>query len=107
MIITRAEGRTPVPEREQLKSLAAHGSTMVLFLSSSLLEKAQADLMAGGYAPDTPAAIVYKATWPDEKVYRCTVATLARDGAGKPRDQDGAHHRGRLFGLCLRPLPPL
>src|SRR5699024_1431711 len=61
VIITRAEGRTPVPEREQLKSLAAHGSTMVLFLSSSLLEKAQADLMAGGYAPDTPAAIVYKA----------------------------------------------
>ena len=49
VIITRAEGRTPVPEREQLRSLAAHGSTMVLFLSSSLLEKAQADLLAGGY----------------------------------------------------------
>ena len=78
VIITRAEGRTPVPEREQLRSLAAHGSTMVLFLSSSLLEKAQADLLAGGYTADTPAAIVYKATWPDEQVFRCTVGTLAQ-----------------------------
>lgn len=77
VIITRAEGRTPVPEREQLKKLAEHGSTMVLFLSSSLLERAQQELMEGGYAPETPAAIVYKATWPDEQVFRCTVATLA------------------------------
>ena len=50
---------------------------MVLFLSTSLLEAAQEELIAGGYAPDTPAAIVYKATWPDERVYHCTVATLA------------------------------
>lgn len=78
VIITRAEGRTPVPEREQLRALASHGSTMVLFLSTGLLEKAQQELMAGGYSPDTPAAIVYKATWPDEKVYRCTVSTLAQ-----------------------------
>ena len=78
VIITRAEGRTPVPEREQLRKLASHGSTMVLFLSSSLLEKAQQELIEGGYDPDTPAAIVYKATWPDEKVFRCTVATLAQ-----------------------------
>lgn len=77
VIITRAEGRTPVPEGEQLRKLAEHGSTMVLFLSSSLLEKAQQELMEGGYAPETPAAIVYKATWPDEQVFRCTVATLA------------------------------
>jgi precorrin-4/cobalt-precorrin-4 C11-methyltransferase len=78
VIITRAEGRTPVPERENLRSLAAHQSTMVLFLSSSLLEKAQKELMEGGYAPETPAAIVYKATWPEEeRVFRCTVATLA------------------------------
>ena len=78
VIITRAEGRTPVPEREQLRKLASHGSTMVLFLSSSLLEKAQQELIEGGYDPDTPAAIVYKATWPDEKVFRCTVSTLAQ-----------------------------
>ena len=51
---------------------------MVLFLSTGLLEKAEQELMAGGYSADTPAAIVYKATWPDEKVFRCTVSTLAR-----------------------------
>ena len=78
VIITRAEGRTPVPEGEQLRKLASHGSTMVLFLSSSLLEKAQQELIEGGYDPDTPAAIVYKATWPDEKIFRCTVSILAQ-----------------------------
>lgn len=78
VIITRAGGRTPVPEKEQLRALASHGSTMVLFLSTGLLEKAEQELMAGGYSADTPAAIVYKATWPDEKVFRCTVSTLAK-----------------------------
>lgn len=78
IIITRAEGRTPVPERESIRSLAAHGATMVLFLSTSLAGKLQDELLAGGYAGDTPAAVVYKATWPDEKVFRCTVETLAR-----------------------------
>jgi precorrin-4/cobalt-precorrin-4 C11-methyltransferase len=77
VIITRAEGRTPVPEGEQLRLLASHQSTMVLFLSVGILEKAQAELLAGGYSPDTPAAIVYKATWPEERVFRCTVGTLA------------------------------
>lgn len=77
VIITRAEGRTPVPAGEQLRDLAAHQATMVLFLSTGLLEKAEQELMAGGYAPDTPAAIVYRATWPDEKVFHCTVSTLA------------------------------
>ena len=77
VIITRAAGRTPVPERESIRSLAAHQATMVLFLSTSLAEKLQTDLIAGGYAPDTPAAVVYKATWPEERVFRCTVATLA------------------------------
>ena len=57
--------------------MASHGCTMVLFLSTGLLEDVEQELAAGGYAPDTPAAIVYKATWPDEKVVRCTVATLA------------------------------
>ncbi len=78
VIITRAAGRTPVPEKESIRSLAAHQATMVLFLSASLAEKLQEDLLAGGCAPDTPAAVVYKATWPEEKVYRCTVETLAQ-----------------------------
>ena len=77
VIITRMAGRTPVPEGEELRKMASHGCTMVLFLSTGLLEDVEQELAAGGYAPDTPAAIVYKATWPDEKVVRCTVATLA------------------------------
>ena len=76
VIITRAAGRTPVPEREDLRALASHGATMVLFLSTGLLDKVSAQLIEGGYSPDTPAAIVYKATWPDQKICRCTVSTL-------------------------------
>ena len=76
VLITRAAGRTPVPERESIEALAAHQATMVLFLSTSLTEQLQKDLLNGGYCGDTPAAIVYKATWPDEKIYRCTVDTL-------------------------------
>ena len=76
VIITRVAGRTPVPERESIRSLAAHGATMVLFLSTALTETLQGELLAGGYAAETPAAIVYKATWPEEKIFRCTVGTL-------------------------------
>lgn len=76
VIITRAAGRTPVPERESIVSLAAHKATMVLFLSTSLTEKLQSDLLAGGYDAATPAAVVYKATWEDQRIFRCTVGTL-------------------------------
>lgn len=76
VIITRAAGRTPVPQRESIASLAAHQATMVLFLSTSLTEKLQSELLAGGYSPDTPAAVVYKATWPEQRIFRCTVGTL-------------------------------
>ena len=76
VIITRTAGRTPVPETQSIKALAAHQATMVCFLSTSLSEKLQADLLEGGYAPETPVAIVYKATWPEEKIFRCTVETL-------------------------------
>ena len=78
VIITRMAGRTPVPEREKLSKMASHGCTMVLFLSTGLLKDVERELMEGGYEPDTPAAIVYKATWPEQRVYRCTVSTLAR-----------------------------
>lgn len=81
VILTRMEGRTPVPEKEQIESFAAHGATMVIFLSAGQLERLSERLIAGGYAPETPAAIVYKATWPDEKVVRTTVADLAEAGA--------------------------
>lgn len=77
VIITRMAGRTPVPERESIASFAAHHATMVIFLSTGMLKKLSEELIKGGYEADTPAAIVYKATWPDEKRVVCTVATLA------------------------------
>lgn len=77
VILTRMAGRTPVPERESIESLAAHHATMVIFLSTGMLEELSQRLIAGGYSSDTPAAIVYKATWSDEKVVRCTVGGLA------------------------------
>lgn len=76
VVITRMAGRTPVPEKESIRSFASHGATMVIFLSAGMMGKLSKELMAGGYAPETPAAIVYKATWPDEKVVRCSVAEL-------------------------------
>ena len=76
VIITRAAGRTPVPERESIRSLASHQATMVLFLSTSLTEVLQQELLAGGYPGSTPVAVVYKATWPEQKIFRCTVNTL-------------------------------
>lgn len=77
VIITRMAGRTPVPEKESIAALAAHNATMVIFLSTGLLKELSAELIRGGYKPDTPAAIVYKASWADQKVCRCTVEDLA------------------------------
>ncbi len=76
VIITRMEGRTPVPEKEKIRSLSAHHATMVVFLSAGMTEQLSAQLIEGGYSPETPAAIVYKASWPDEKRILCTVAQL-------------------------------
>jgi len=78
VILTRMAGRTPVPDSESIESLAAHNATMVIFLSTGMLEELSRRLIKGGYSADTPVAIVYKATWPEEKVCRCTVATLAQ-----------------------------
>jgi len=77
VIITRMEGRTGVPSRQKIADYAAHGATMVIFLSAGMLEKLQKELMQGGYTAECPAAIVYKASWPDQKVLRCTVGTIA------------------------------
>jgi precorrin-4 C11-methyltransferase len=73
VILTRASGgrATAVPERESLRALAGHGATLALFLSASLIESAVADLIAGGYAPETPAAIAYRVSWDDERLIRC------------------------------------
>ena len=80
VIITRMAGRTPVPEREGIASLAAHGATMVVFLSAGMLDGLQAELLKGAYTENTPAALVYKATWPEEKVVRCPLGQLAETG---------------------------
>ncbi len=77
VILTRMEGRTPVPESERIEALAAHGASMAVFLSAGKLAELSQRLEAGGYAPDTPAAIIYKASWPDEKIVRTTVSGLA------------------------------
>lgn len=77
VIITRLAGRTDVPEKESLRSLAQHNSTMVLFLSSGMTEKVQGELLSAGLSPETPVALVYKATWADEKKVICTIGTLA------------------------------
>lgn len=76
VIITRMAGRTAVPEKEEIRALATHGATMVIFLSTGMLAKLSQELIKGGYLPDTPAAIVYKATWPEEQKLYCTVASL-------------------------------
>ena len=76
VVITRIAGRTPVPERESIRSFAKHKATMVIFLSMSLLKELQQELIEGGYEKDTPAAIVYKATWPEEQVFHCEVQSL-------------------------------
>lgn len=107
VVITRMAGRTPVPERESIRSFAAHHATMVIFLSTGLLLSLEKELLAGGYDKDTPAAIVYMATWPQEKVFRCKVGTLyqtaSREGITKTAlivvgaVLEGEYDRSRLY----------
>lgn len=107
VVITRMAGRTPVPERESIASFAEHGATMVVFLSAGMLPELTEELKKGGYGEDTPAAIVYKATWPEEKVLRCTVGTLAETAARENVAKtalivvgevlDGSYERSKLY----------
>ena len=76
VIITRMEGKTPVPDKEKISKLAQHNSTMIIFLSTGLLKELSVELINGGYSPNTPAVIVYKATWQDEKICYCTIDSL-------------------------------
>lgn len=77
VVLTRAPTATPMPANETVRAFAAHGTTMALFLSAKRGKALQAELLAGGYSPGTPCAVVYKATWPDEAVYRCRLDELA------------------------------
>ena len=81
LIVSRMAGKTPVPEKENIRSLAAHRASMALFLSVGMLKQLCEELIEGGYAPDTPAAVVYKATWPDEETVKGTLETLPQKAA--------------------------
>lgn len=80
VIVTRMAGRTPVPAGQDIASLAAHGAAMVIFLSAGMLDALQAELLRGAYTEETPAALVYKATWPEERLLRCRLGDLAAVG---------------------------
>lgn len=77
IIMTRLPSRTTIPEQEKLREMARHGGTLVLFLSIGVIERVVAELVAGGYAPDTPAAALHRVTWEDEFILRGTLATIA------------------------------
>ena len=108
LIVTRLAGRTPVPEGERLSALAAHGTSMAVFLSASMLPQVQEELLRGGYEADAPAALVYKASWPEERVVRTTVGRLARSAPPAPSHAlpSGSPWRrtGRIGGFALRHL---
>ena len=78
VILTRMEGRTPMPEREKLVDLAKHHASMVIFLSVGFMDELTKQLLEGGYEPTTPVAVVYKATWPDQKIVIGTVEDIAQ-----------------------------
>jgi precorrin-4/cobalt-precorrin-4 C11-methyltransferase len=99
LILTRAEGRTPVPEREKLVELAKHHSTIALYLSATLSKKVMRELMDAGWEPNTPVAVVQRASWPDQKIVRTTVAGL--DDA--LRDNGIRSHAMILAGWALDP----
>ena len=98
VIITRNEGRTPVPEREKLRSLAAHQATMCIFLSITMLSDVVAELIAGGYAPDTPIAIMQRASWPEQKIVRATLETIVEEIADKGIDRTAMIVVSRCLG---------
>ncbi len=98
VIIARAEGRTGVPEGQGLAQLAAHGATMAVFLSAALADQVSSQVMAGGMAADTPAAIVYRASWPDQRTVRCTVGTLGQAAREAGIDRQALLVIGQVVG---------
>lgn len=99
VILTRAEGRTPVPELEKLKDLAAHHCTIALFLSATLVKKVVQDLLEAGWSEHTPVAVVQRATWPDQLIVRTTLADMERD----MRERGIRSHAMILAGWALDP----
>lgn len=89
VILTRMSGRTPVPDIENLRALAAHRASLVIFLSTGLLREVVAELFAAGYPPATPIALVYRASWPDERILRGTLADIADQAEGEELTHQG------------------
>ena len=120
VIITRMEGRTPVPDREKIRALAEHQATMCIFLSVHMFADLVRDLMEGGYPADTPVAVVEKASWPEQRIFRGTLTTIADQlaAAGVNRTAmviigkvlAGEYERSRLyapeFGHMFREAKP-
>jgi len=97
LILTRRAGRTPVPEKESLASLAGHQASMAIFLSAGMIDETVADLLAGGYSQDTPAAVVYRASWPEQQCIKATLASIA----GRAREAGITEHALILIGEAL------
>ena len=99
VIITRPEGRTPVPEAESIRKLAAHQATMVIFLGTPHIAKVVDELQKGGYPKTTPCQVVYKATWPEQKIVKGTLADIVE------KVKAARHHRNSIDirGQSLRP----
>jgi len=98
LILTRREGRSPMPPGERVEAFARHGTTMVLFLSIARAAELQQELIAGGYPPETPCAVVYRASWPDERAMRCALGELAE----RVREAGIDRHALVLVGPGLR-----
>ena len=99
LILTRMSGKTLVPEKESIKSLAAHKATMAVYLSASLAEDLQRELIEGGYPEDTPAAACVKVSWDDERIYKCSVGTIAKT----TKDNNIKKTCIYIIGECLDP----
>ncbi|MGP1470188.1 MAG: precorrin-4 C(11)-methyltransferase [Schwartzia sp. (in: firmicutes)] len=97
VIVTRNEGRTPVPPRESLRSLAAHHATMCIFLSVHMISDVVQELLEGGYEPETPIAIVHKASWPEQRIVRATLSTIAE----KVKEEHITRTAMIVVGWCL------
>lgn len=97
VIVTRIEGRTPVPEKESLASLASHNATMCIFLSVHMIDEVVTELIKGGYTETTPIAIVQKASWPEEKIVRGTLGDIAQ----KIKENDIMRTAMIVVGQCL------
>ena len=102
IIITREEGKTAVPVKESIRSLASHQATMILFLSASLSQKLQENLLEGGYPSVTPAAVIYKATWPDEQIFQCSVGTLHETVTKNRITKTALIIVGECMGSCIQ-----